>query len=346
MILPVLRLPFSSVASCLLLLMLSACDRPNTASRLKKDTSSLLSQKASEITLILEATEMQTANLAAKTRNCYQDLAGNARSSEPNQYRLESNGVLHRPEAIHSDLPAVFASGAVKVDEAVMLTVRGTEGIDSLLKRIPVENPAVVQAYFNSWQSYNRIYPPFDVLTQYPPGMDIPTYNFYYLANDRNNPGRSTVWVKDPYVDPAGRGWMVSCIAPVHAEGQLHGVCGLDITVESMVRSFDFDRTDHLRLLVSSDGTVVATGEILIGILRLPALKNHRYVDTVRSDTFRSADFNLLKSRSLAIRQMAETLIVKGQQTALLQLDDLRWRVSASPVAKLGWHLLEFESRP
>lgn len=346
MIPPALRKSACWPAACLLLLLFSACKRTEKEALSSATTASLLAKKASEITAVLESTERQTANLAEETRRCYLDLAGHARGTDPDQYRLEPNGVLHRPEAIRSDLPAVFVSGAVKVDDGVMLTVRGTEKIDSLLKRIPAENPAVVQAYFNSWHSYNRIYPPFDVLTQYPPGMDIPSYNFYYLANEQNNPEKSQVWVKDPYVDPAGRGWMVSCIAPVYADDRLQGVCGLDITVESMVKSFDFDRSDHLRLLVTSDGTVVATGEILIGILRLPALKNHRYVDTVRSDTFRSADFNLLKSRSLAIRQMAETLVINGKNVATLQLDDLRWRVSASPVAKLGWFLLEFESRP
>ena len=340
------RIPVTWTLPCLLLLLVSACKRPETPPSSKSATARHLSKKADEIGDILVETERQTACLADETLRHYLDLAGQARNSKPNQYRLEPNGVLHRPEAVRTDLPAVFVSGAVKVDDEILLAVRGTEGIDFMLKRILAENPAVVQTYFNNRQSYNRIYPPFDVLTQYPPGMDITSYNFYYLANEQNNPTKSPVWVRDPYVDPAGRGWMVSCIAPVYVHDRLEGVCGLDITVESMVRSFDFENLDHLLLLVSSDGTVVATGELLIDVLRLPPLKNHRYVDTVRSDTFRSSDFNLLKSRSLPIRQLGESILIRGESTGKLQLDDFNWQISAAPVAKLGWFLLEFQSNP
>lgn len=328
----------------LLILVVTACSRstnlPGGADRLR------LTAMASDIANVLSNTERQTTVLADEVRNCYPDLARRAQSSDSNQYHLEANGVYHRPDAVRRDLPAVFVSGIVKVDDEITTIVRGTESIDAMLKHIPTENSAVVQAYYNDRHSYNRIYPPFDVLTQYPPGMDIPSYNFYYLADELNNPSRAVVWVKDPYVDPAGRGWMVSCIAPVYHGNQFEGVCGLDITVESMVRNFDFEGSDHLCLLASADGTVVATGETLIEILRLPALKNHRYVDTVRSDTFRSADYNMLKSRSVEIRQMARTILSRGEMETSLQLDDLRWRVHATPVTKLGWSLMEFESLP
>lgn len=304
-----------------------------------------LSVMALNIAEVMKATEVQTARLAGGIAGQYPKLAENAKAVDPSGYRLEANGVLHRPDAVKLDRPAVFVSGVVKVDEGIQETVRGTEVIDADLMRILKENPAVVQAYYNDKNSYNRIYPPFEVLTQYPPGMEIPSYNFYYQADAGHNPQRKVVWVKDAYVDPAGRGWMISCIAPVYRNDNLEGVCGLDITVESIVRNFDFEGTNKMCLLASADGTVVATGETLIQILRLPALKNHRYVDTVRSDTFRSEDYNMLKSRSLAIRAMAATLLIHGKQSATLDLDEENWLVHAVPVPELNWRLMEFVQR-
>ncbi|QSA20625.1 histidine kinase, partial [Vibrio furnissii] len=52
--------------------------------------------------------------------------------------------------------------------------------LDPLMKQIKENNDLVAAVYFNSWDSYNRIYPWFSTLAQYPPDMNIPDYNFYY----------------------------------------------------------------------------------------------------------------------------------------------------------------------
>ncbi len=324
---------------------LVSCGRNSPDARLEAQERQHLEAMAQDITSAIRATEEQTSRLASEIAGMYPDLQRNAANADRSQYKLEPNGVLHRPAAIKNEQAAVFVSGAVKVDESVMTVVLGTEALDPVLKRIPEVHPAVVQAYYNDCHSYNRIYPPFDVLTQYPPGMPIPTYNFYYLADSKHNPERKAVWVKEPYVDPAGRGWMISCIAPVYHENSLMGVAGLDITVEAIVRNFDFENANKMCLLAAADGTVVATGEHLIHVLRLPALKNHRYVDTVRSDTFRSADYNMLKSRSIAIRNMADALLVKNNPSAMLELDDVKWTINSTPIPALDWRLLEFIPR-
>ena len=329
----------------LLALLQAGCERgPSNTGDSPKLAHALISM-AGDIQSVMTATENQTALLAAEISSLYPALAENASKADASHYRLESNGVLHRPGAVKSGQPAVFVSGAVKVSGEIMGVVLGTEAIDPILKRIPAENPAVAQVYYNDRNSYNRIYPPFDVLIQYPAGMNIPSYNFYYQADERHNPNGKAVWIKDPYVDPAGRGWMVSCVAPVRHNRALEGVCGLDITVEAIVRSFDFEGRNKLCLLASSDGTVVAAGELMIRILRLPALKNHRYVDTVRSNTFRSADFNMLKSRSLAIREMAGELLSKREPSASLELDDEHWTVHAVTIPGLDWRLMDFTIR-
>lgn len=334
-----------SIATAVSFSASASCDKAPPENGTGVEGQVRLNSMASDIAGAMRSTEEQTALLASEIARLYPDLERHAATADRSQYKLEANGVLHRPAAIQNEQPAVFVSGAVKVDEAVMTTVLGTEALDPILKRIPASHPAVVQAYYNDKNSYNRIYPPFDVLTQYPPGMDIPSYNFYYLADARHNPDRQAVWVKDPYVDPAGRGWMISCIAPVYHNDSLMGVAGLDITVEAIVRSFDFENANKMCLLAAADGTVVATGEHLIHVLRLPALKNHRYVDTVRSDTFRSADYNMLKSRSIAIRTMADELLVKDQPSTTLELDDVKWTIRSVPIPALDWHLLEFIPR-
>ncbi len=325
-------------------ILATSCNQNDSNAKEVARNRAALEAMAQSITHELLETEKITQELATQITALYPDLDERARSADRSQYELRPNGVLHRPGAVKNNLPAVFVSGVVPVTESVWNVVLGTEAIDPLLTR--AVGTAVVQAYYNDKHSYNRIYPPFDVLPQYPPGMDIPAYNFYYLADEKHNPEKRAVWVNEPYVDPAGRGWMISCIAPVYHQGQLVGVPGLDITVESIIRTFDFENRNRFCILVSPAGTVVATGEPLMRILRLPDLKSHRYVDTVRSDTFRSSDYNMLHSRSQAVRTMATQLLINNLPSSTLDSDPDSWKVIATPIPNLNWKLMEFHRNP
>ena len=53
------------------------------------------------------------------------------------------------------------------------------------------------------------------------------SFNFYYLADAQHNPERKPVWT-GAYLDPAGHGWMTSCVVPVYRGDFLEGVTGLD----------------------------------------------------------------------------------------------------------------------
>jgi hypothetical protein len=329
-----------------LVVSLTGCKRATEKAAGASHEEGKLQQLAEALDDDMEAAERQASALAGQVLAAYTDFEEKAKAVDSASYRLEDNGVLHRRGAVEAGVPAVFVSGAVEVDDRILAIVKGTESMDSALKEMVDASKIVVQAYYNDRHSYNRIYPPFDVLAQYPPGMEIPKYNFYYLADGAHNPDRKSIWIHAPYVDPAGRGWMVSCLAPVYRNEVLEGVCGLDVTVEALVRDLDLEGNNHLYVVVSDDGTVVAAGEKMSRVLRLPNLKRHRYVDTVRSDTLRTDDYNLRKSSSTSIREMIDDLTVKGRQETDLDLDGQKWRVRSASLTRLDWHILEFVKRP
>lgn len=333
------RRPFVKVFAigALALLFDAGCD-DRVADDLEAAGSALPVLKG-KIEAAIRETEHDVTFLAARLAAAYP--AARNRGAPSTEYALADNGVLYRPLAVDRDVPAVFVSGVVPVDEEVLRIVEGTEVVDPLLKELVLSNEEVTQAYYNDRNSYNRIYPPFDVLTQYPAGMNIPSYNFYYLADEKNNPERNTVWIREPYVDPAGRGWMISCVAPVYWNGKLEGVCGLDITIESIVRSLGLEEANSLAFIVAEDGSLVAAGESIVRVLRLPPLKNHRYVDTVRSDTFRPENYNLLRSSSPEIRASFQALLGSGVDATTLLLDNREWVIRGVEVEGLGWKILQ-----
>ena len=281
----------------------------------------------------------EVSRLAQFTKSLYmpETFAQNLSNADRSKYRLHENGVFYKP--MDNGKSAVFVSGVVPVTGDIQKVVYATEPLDALLIQLVGKYPEIVQAYYNDRNSYNRIYPYFDVITQYEPKMDIPSFNFYYLADAEHDPEKKAVWVKEPYVDPAGRGWMVSAIAPVYVNGRLEGVPGLDVTINTITSRY-IDREDANLILLDGSGTVVSIQDNLTTLFSLPALENHKYLETIRMDTYRTDDFNLLQSRSREVRQMAVLIFSQNQKKLTFKKDGEEFLVLSEDIPELDWKLI------
>jgi len=262
-----------------------------------------------------------------------------ASQAERARYEMNADGVFYTREPLGSDSTAAFYSGIVPVGPEQLEKVWRSVDMDRTLAAVQRSSPLVVQAYLNTHDSYNRIYPYFDVMSQYAPKMDIPSYNFYYEADAAHNPQRKVVWT-DAYVDPAGAGWMTSAIYPVYRGDFLEGVVGLDVTIAKII-----DQVLRLDLpwegygvLVGRDGTVMAlppAGEADWG---LSDVTDHRYADAIRGDTFRSNEFNLRRRRDL--QQLALAVFRDDQGSIETSLKGRVFQVSWARMPGPGWTLL------
>ncbi|RHZ92001.1 ATPase [Cereibacter sphaeroides] len=233
---------------------------------------------------------------------------------------------------------AVFYSGIVPVGESEREKVWRTVRLDPLMKSIKDSDPLIAQLYLNTWDSYNRIYPYFDVLDIYPPKMDIPSYNFYYEADRAHNPAGGAVWT-DAYVDPAGEGWMVSSIAPVHGPDRLEAVVGIDVTIKTIVEQvLDIKMPgDGFAVLIGRDGTILALppkGEDRLG---MNELIGHTYAEAILQDTFKPAEFNIFRRLDLA----SIALQMQAEPAGVSKIDLQEPMIAAwSTVQGPNWRLL------
>ena len=199
---------------------------------------------------------------------------------------------------------AVFYSGFVPIGKTERDKAMRSAGVDPALIGIKQAFPLVSQTYINTHDSLNRIYPYFDVLSQYPVKMDIPSYNFYYEADVQHNPARKPVWT-DVYIDPAGKGWMTSCIAPVFNQLRpdfLEGVVGIDITIMTIV-----DEVKKLEIpwhgyavLVSRSGSLLALPQFAESEWGIQGLTQSNYTGAVTQNTFRAEQFNINSKPAIA----------------------------------------------
>lgn len=254
-------------------------------------------------------------------------------------YRFAANGVFHKPT--DDGGAALWVSASTPFGPEILDLARRTEPLGEEFARICRQFPAVAQAYYNHRLSLNRIYPWFDTAAQFPPRLDVQGYNFYYLADAVHNPARRGVWVPEPYVDPAGRGWTVSTIAPVYLGGRLEGVPGLDITVETLVERY-LGSLDRAVAVISRKGVIVAATERAIRKLEMPPLTDHKYLETVKLDTFKPDEYNLLKSTLRPVRAMAVRLLEERPERLPVVLLGQAHVVHAASVPELGWLVVEF----
>ena len=131
---------------------------------------------------------------------------------------------------------AVYYSSTTKIGERELKKAIITEAFDRGFKSI-IENSKIISAiYINTFDNMNRIYPYSDIYNTYGSRINIEDYNFYFLADAKNNPSRGPVWT-EVYLDPAGQGYMLSCVIPVYRDNFLEGVTGLDVTVINFTKN-------------------------------------------------------------------------------------------------------------
>ena len=211
--------------------------------------------------------------------------------------------------------------------------------LDPLMRSIQQANPLVAALYFNTWDSYNRIYPWFDTPAQYPHDMVIPDYNFYYLADAKHNPERKVMWT-EVYLDPAGLGWMMSAIAPVYRGDFLEGVVGLDVTVGQLLGKIAELNVpwQGYAMLVSQNHDIMALPKAGEQDFGLRELTQYSYAEAVRREVLKPEDFNLAKHQDMTVLLQAMKQGDGGVQE--VQLGGRNQLVAWSEIPQTGWRLL------
>jgi len=237
---------------------------------------------------------------------------------------------------------SLWYSAARRFTEAEKTKAIRTEAMDPLYRLVLESNPNIVGIYFNSWDSMNRYYPYLDTTWNvYTPTMNIPEFNFYYLADSAHNPGRGVVWT-DTYLDPAGQGWMASCIVPVYRGNFLEGVTGIDVTIDRFVKnilSLELPWGGSA-FLIDQNGVIIAMPESVEGLLGLKELRQQVYTSHVTSDTMKPEEFNLFTNKDpLVARQIR--FIFSGQKLINdFTLAGREYFLTQSLIRETGWRLM------
>lgn len=244
----------------------------------RNDLQSRTEGVATQIDEILRRVEGDTAELADFATYLYNHPQTVGRYAYPSVYARGTNDVFGSVEPNQNSWLMVSELGLEedgRVSPELMEEIYLTEFLDIKFKSIAQNNPYAVQLYINTASQFTRGMPFIggeyvwiDATAQFPPDMDLPAFDFYYLADESHDPQRVPVWT-ELYWDPAGLGWMVSNVAPVYQADVLKGVVGIDITLEKMVHEIIDIQVEEtgFAFLMSGRGQAIAFPERAAGFL-------------------------------------------------------------------------------
>ncbi|MBB1073404.1 response regulator [Rhodoferax sp. 4810] len=217
------------------------------SSELKTRLQALTEGYAGDINELLQQVQSDTVHLADFANYLYTHSKTLQRYAYPSTYEpAPENKMFGSRQPNENSWLGVFGNGVDKkgnVSKTTLKEIYFTEYMDIVFKSVAKTNSYAVQLYINTANQLSRGMPFVDgqfkwvdATIQFAKIQDVTAFDFYYLADAKNNPDRGPEWT-ELYWDPAGLGWMVSSIAPVYLKDKVVAVTGIDITLERIIKS-------------------------------------------------------------------------------------------------------------
>lgn len=237
---------------------------------------------------------------------------------------------------------SIYAPKSFEMTEERLEKIRCSESMDPLMHSIVETNPIITQAYINTYDKLNRLYPFMsDAPSQYGADLDATSYNFYYLADALHNPQRENVWTT-AYLDPAGQGWMISAIAPIYRGDFLEGVTGVDVTIDSLIKnvlnlSIPWEGN---AFLVDKSGMILAMSSKIEELFALRELKEHIYEDSIKKTIEKPEEYNIFHIKDTKLRGALDTFFKNEEPIASFEIKGSNYMIAQEIIQETGWHLM------
>jgi len=260
-------------------------------------------------------------------------------NGEP-EFKYHQNGVYYKSK--DNGGSSTYYESNVKMTPQRLRKSRCSEALDPLMKSIVQTNPIITQAYLNTYDSFNRLYPFMpDAPQQYGANLDVTSYNFYYLADKLHNPEKKPVWTST-YLDPAGQGWMLSNIFPIYNEEKLEGVSGLDVTIDSLLKhvlALDIPWSASA-FMVDKDGVILAMPKKVENFLGIKELTEHNYQSSIKTTIEKPKEFNIFQTQNSTLRKHLSSIFTKSEPMYEFTLEGKEYIITQHIIQESGWRLM------
>ncbi len=215
--------------------------------------------------------------------------------------------------------------------------------IDPLLQEIKENNPEIHATYILTASGVRRHYPNINVAHKLPPPMeyDMRNSNYYILAGSIFNPERKTVWT-NIYKDDFAQEVIITASTPLYSKsGELLGIAGIDLTLQSIVNDILDLRGAHehaglehmVPFFVDKTGVIIAMPALYIQKLGLATEE----IALLPQDSL--FVYNLLDSSKEEVRAIGQEIISTNYYVSTVELEGKHYIISSHSMPSTGWRL-------
>ncbi len=264
------------------------------------------------------------------------------RNSTNPVFKYSENGMYFK--SINNLGSSVVVSKNTIITPKIKSKLENSELLDNTIKLIVENNEMITSAYFNSHDNIVRYYPFIeDIFNVFPSVIDMKNYNFYYKANLENNPKKKLVWT-DIYLDPVGKGWMLSVIAPVYNNGFLEGVIGVDLTVNSIINNFlDFELPyNGSSFLIDKNGKIIAMTEKIKEIFNIKNSSKYQFLENkkIKNKRYENKENNIFEYPNEKFVNNLKKIVNGSTFSHENIINDNKYMLFSKKIEKTSWFLI------
>lgn len=250
----------------------------------------------------------------------------------------------YRPDEIlfctHSiSQSAVYYPSNKSITNEIKKIIVNSESIDTLFSNSIDKIPLLSQVYFLDTNSFLRIYPYIDVLSYLKSSVDLRDFIAYQTSYKKPFIQDKAYWTNQPFADPYGRGWIVSCTEPVYYRDQFIGILSGDITLRSMKNKY-FSLGTQLILLIDREGQIICCTKEAAKIANVPPLREFNYYKPVTEDIFIFNTPSLTEHKNKSFSNAIKSLLA-GKKKESFYLDSRNYTIYKSHIPETDWLLLK-----
>lgn len=252
-------------------------------------------------------------------------------------YSLSKNNILYT--IFSNDNSAVYFPAKEEISKSLKNQIIQTEKLDLFFREIVKSNTLISQVYFLNTYSFLRIYPYIDVTNYLKNSLNLTQLITYNSIKNKPFNSRKAYWINNPFADPYGRGWVISCAEPLYYRDHFKGIISIDLSLKSIKSKYFSSNTESLFLL-NGEGKLIAFTKEAGKALNAPAYKEFQYYKPVEEDIFIYNSPSLLNHQNKSIKKAIKNLL-DDKTNEDFYVDNKKYKIYKSYIPITDWYIFK-----
>ena len=237
-LIPILVIEVSLVIALFLLNEYQANQSKDALVQITKETFSGIANSTSKLITNQFSKEKEMLDILQKSSQeyfLYKDSFANVADGR----FVYDNGFFRYMPDKNSTKSSIYTTNTGSLDQEDMAILSSLIRFYPLLHSgVEQKNDLISSAWVNIGAKYTLIYPPIDLLREVSSDLNVTQYPFYYLADQKHNPSKSSVFIplySESWAMDTGE--IGAYVAPIYVKEKMIGVVGLTLHVDALYDS-------------------------------------------------------------------------------------------------------------